>query len=220
MPPKKLNKKKQIKKTGKKQIPKKNIPKRTQQQKPKDTQTHTQNVYINTHRQQRVQSSVPRRSHNTISTPIIVPFVQQLPPGHPFNNNAPQNQSGTSPNVPVNPSVPQTNNSLSTQVGAAPPQTPSAAPQTPSAPLQKQKRGKNPKFSNQEGGKNFPKLTDLNDDLNGLGAKTLNAILDREFEDSDKLFNKKTDRRNKKRVESAAKKARDQQMREMLQDYS
>ena len=129
MPPKKLNKKKQTKKTVKKQIPKKNVPKRTQQQKPKDTQTHTQNVYINTQRQQRAQSSVPRRSHSTISTPIIVPFVQPLPPGHPFNNNAPQNQSGVSAHVPVNPSVPQPS-TLATHVGATPP----AHPTTPHNP--------------------------------------------------------------------------------------
>ena len=36
-------------------------------------------------------------------------------------------------NVPVNPSLPQTNNSLSAQVGAAPPQTLSATPHTPAA---------------------------------------------------------------------------------------
>ena len=91
----------------KKQIPKKNVPKRTQQQKPKDTQTHTQNVYINTQRQQRVQSSVRKSNHNTISTPITVPFVQPLPDGHPFNKNVPQNKSGVSSNETVNPNVVQ-----------------------------------------------------------------------------------------------------------------
>ena len=119
----------------KKQIPKKNVPKRTQQQKPKDTQTHTQNVYINTQRQQRARSSVRKSNHSTISTPIIVPFVQPLPPGHPFNNNAPQNQSGTSPNVPVNPSVPQPS-ALATHVGATAAVHPDTAvhPTTPHNP--------------------------------------------------------------------------------------
>ena len=189
-------------------------------------QTQTQNVYINTHRQQRAQSSVPRNNHSTISTPIIVPFVQPLPPGHPFNTNAPQNQSGVSANVPVNQSVPQPS-ALATHVGAAPPpQTPHATPhtsydtpQTP-VPKQKQKRGKNLLISNaQDGSVDLPKLADLDDNLGGLATKTLNAILDNEFEDSDKLINKKSDRRNKKRVESAAKKARDQKMREMLDMY-
>ena len=92
-------------------------------------QTQTQNVYINTHRQQRAQSSLPRNNHSTISAPIIVPFVQPLPPGHPFNTNAPQNQSGMSANVPVNPSVPQPS-ALATHVGAAPP----VHPTTPHKP--------------------------------------------------------------------------------------
>ena len=69
-------------------MPKKNAHKRTHRQRPKNEQTQTQNVYINTYRQQRAQSSVRKSNHNTISTPIIVPFVQPLPPGHPFNNNA------------------------------------------------------------------------------------------------------------------------------------
>jgi len=125
----------------KKQIPKKRAPKRTQQQKPKGHQTQTQNVYINTHRQQRAQSGVRKSNHSTISTPIIVPFVQPLPPAHPFNSNAPQNQSGMSANVPVNPSVPQPS-ALAVQVGAAaapPPQTPTTPPYTP-MPLPSEKR--------------------------------------------------------------------------------
>ena len=69
-------------------------------------------MYINTQRQQRAQSSVPRRSHSTISTPIIVPFVQPLPPGHPFNNNAPQNKSGVSSEETVNPNIKQQINQL------------------------------------------------------------------------------------------------------------
>ena len=80
-------------------MPKKRAPRRTQQQKPKGHQTQTQNVYINTHRQQRAQSGVRKSNHSTISTPIIVPFVQPLPQAHPFNSNAPQNQSGMSTNV-------------------------------------------------------------------------------------------------------------------------
>ena len=126
-------------------------------------------MYINTHRQQRAQSSVPRRSHNTISTPIIVPFVQQLPPGHPFNNNAPQNQSGTSPNVPVNPSVPQTNDSLAIDVGAAPPQTPSSPPYTPmplpSAKKEKTVRGKRLQYDAENGAPD-----------DGAGSKSLPTI--------------------------------------------
>ena len=114
MPPKKPNKKKQIKKTVKKQIHKKNVPKRMQ--KLKTHQTQTQNVYINTQRPQRAQSSVRKTNHSTISTPIIVPFVQPLPPGHPFNNNVPQNKSGVSSNETVNPNVVQQINQLQKDV--------------------------------------------------------------------------------------------------------
>ena len=42
------------------------------------------------------------------------------------------------------------------------------------------------------------------------------------FADSDKFFDNKSDRRNRKRVESAVKKARDQkrEIQEALKDYS
>ena len=125
MPLKKINRKN---KTLKKQAPKKNAHKRTHRQRPKNEQTQTQNVYINTYRQQRAQSSVRKSNHNTISTPIIVPFVQPLPPGHHFNNNAPHNQSGVDVRNPVNPTLPSAG-ALAADVGAVPPQTP--APQRP-----------------------------------------------------------------------------------------
>ena len=110
-------------------------------------------MYINTHRRPRAQSDVRRSNHSTITTPIIVPFVQPLPPGHPFNNNIPQNQSGVSSNAVVNPTVPSTS-ALAADVGAAPPapQTPSAPPSTPlhmplpSAKKEKTVRGKRLKY--------------------------------------------------------------------------
>ena len=57
-----------------------------------------------------------KNTHNTVSTPIIVPFVQPLPPNHPFNTNVPQNQSGVSPNVTVNPNVSEQINELQKQM--------------------------------------------------------------------------------------------------------
>ena len=160
MPLKKINRKN---KTLKKQAPKKNAPKRTHRQRPKNEQTQTQNVYINTYRQQRAQSSVRKSNHNTISTPIIVPFVQPLPPGHHFNNNAPHNQSGIDVRNPVNPTLPATTPTLNTPQPQTPqPQTPvpqTPAPQTPVPQKQKQKRGKNLKFSNtQDGSVDYPNL--------------------------------------------------------------
>ena len=57
-----------------------------------------------------------KNTHNTVSTPVIVPFVQPLPPNHPFNTNVPQNQSGVSPNVTVNPNVSEQINELQKQM--------------------------------------------------------------------------------------------------------
>ena len=222
MPLKKINRKN---KTLKKQAPKKNAHKRTHRQRPKNEQTQTQNVYINTYRQQRAQSSVRKSNHNTISTPIIVPFVQPLPPGHPFNSNAPHNQSGLDAHNPLNPTVPSAG-ALAAHVGAVPattptlntaqPQTP--APQTPAPKKPKQKRGKNILLSNiQDGSAVLPTLESLDDNLNGLGIDTLNAILNRDVKDQSQLFKNKKDRNNKQKVESATKKARDLK-RIMLED--
>jgi len=105
----------------KKTISKKKHNRKTVQRKSKKqktTMSQSQNVYVYTHKPQtqRTQSHVRKNTHNTVSTPIIVPFVQPLPPNHPFNTNVPQNQSGVSPNVTVNPNVSEQINELQKQM--------------------------------------------------------------------------------------------------------
>ena len=184
--------------------------------KQKHTMSQSQNVYVYTHKPQtqRTQSHVRKNTHNTVSTPIIVPFVQPLPPNHPFNVNVPQNQSGVSPNIPVNTYVPQIS-ALAAQTGAVPtPHTPYATPHTPvpAQPVQKRaKRGK--KIT----GNHLPSIEGaVNSNLDEFTTQDLNNIIDSEIKDSGNLFAKKSDRKNKQKVKSAIKRARDQQMREFL----
>ena len=136
---------------SKKKHNRKTVQRKSKKQKP--TMSQSQNVYVYTHKPhaQRTQSAVRKNNHNIISTPIIVPFVQPLPPNHPFNTNVPQNQSGVSPNNPLNTNVPPTS-ALAVQTGAVPtPHTPHATPHAPvpaphtpgpAPPLQKKERAK------------------------------------------------------------------------------
>ena len=159
MPPKKINKKKQIKKTVKKH---------------KYRQSQTQNVYIY-HQQSRSRKTLT----HTIKTPTyqhsvpyhhvtVVPFQPPLPQSNPFINRPVQ----VTQTVPLNTNAPQTS-ALAAHVGAAPPlQTPHATPHTTHAtpqspvPKQKQKNGKKLLISNaQDGSVDLPKLADLDDKL-------------------------------------------------------
>ena len=64
---------------------------------------------------------------------------------------------------------------------------------------------------------NLPSIEDaVNTDLDIFTTKDLNNIIDNEIKDSGNLFAKKADRKNKQKVKSAIKRARDQQMREFL----
>ena len=101
---------------SKKKHNRKTVQRKSKKQKP--TMSQSQNVYVYTHKPQtqRTQSHVRKNTHNTVSTPVIVPFVQPLPPNHPFNTNVPQNQSGVSPNVTVNPNVSEQINELQKQM--------------------------------------------------------------------------------------------------------
>ena len=121
---------------SKKKHNRKTVQRKSKKQKP--TMSQSQNVYVYSHKTQaqRTQSHVRKNTHNTVSTPIIVPFVQPLPPNHHFNVNIPQNQSGASPNIPVNTNLLQTS-ALAAQTGTVPtPHIPHATPHAPvPAPL-------------------------------------------------------------------------------------